>query len=75
MVFQILLLKYIHILKCTSIIILQYCRENVCIEKTEKEEKKNGTARVGQQHIWIDIGIGTFEHCKQTAAKYICTTV
>lgn len=54
---------------------MQYCRDNVCIEKTEKEEKKNGTARVGQQHIWIDIGIGTFEHCKQTAAKYICTTV
>ncbi|XP_054273993.1 transforming growth factor-beta-induced protein ig-h3-like [Macrosteles quadrilineatus] len=49
--------------------------KNVCVEKSEKVEEKNKDEKTEvDKHILI-MGTGTFEHCKQTAGKYICTTV
>jgi len=49
--------------------------KNVCMEESEKvEEKKKGEERGLNAHVLV-FGTGTFEHCKQTSGKYICTTV
>lgn len=44
------------------------------MQKSEKVEEKNNSLKEENEHILI-MGTGTFEHCKQTSGKYICTTV
>uniref|UniRef100_A0A1B6MFG8 EMI domain-containing protein n=1 Tax=Graphocephala atropunctata TaxID=36148 RepID=A0A1B6MFG8_9HEMI len=48
--------------------------KNVCVEKSETVEEKQQGEKEVNKHLII-MGTGTFEHCKQTAGKYICKTV
>ena len=49
---------------------------HVCVDRTEKIiQNGNNKDSVQPEPSFVVMGRGTFERCKQTSGKYVCTTV